>query len=441
MREKLTTVVVLSVSLGAQVDCGQASTFDERGARWRVTYSIETHGFHVPTGIRDDLVAAGTGSFVFSQDGLTVESTMSEQGTLTTSQFTTCTGSWNLNLSGDHCIGMSLSSTSTPLPSDTWIIRTTHGSGLGCDALVARPGLRAQIPAGTCQGQPFFVDAGAIEMRMQFKPCAVGPTQFRGIGDTGTFVSEVRNIGNGALEVVSTRSVDSTSPDGSFRHELTTVRLEKSTGCACGVGPLHAPTFWESSFPSPTPGLAQHFEDAADPLTCAGLVDLEHLDSRLRVAVGELQGLVESVPGVRLIVTSAFRPRAYQRHLQEIHDNYLALLDAFPHAIRESANGGRPHLDVVGAAAQPCACVVDEINREIEKHCLVAGNNRHAPQVNPAGASLHEIGRAVDITIEGWPFTQHFLDDVAFMVGLHRPCGGRDRLIHYQLLADRHCIR
>jgi hypothetical protein len=27
------------------------------------------------------------------------------------------------------------------------------------------------------------------------------------------------------------------------------------------------------------------------------------------------------------------------------------------------------------------------------------------------------------------------------MVGLHRPCGGRDRLIHYQLLADRHCIR
>lgn len=159
---------------------------------------------------------------------------------------------------------------------------------------------------------------------------------------------------------------------------------------------------FEKKHPPPESGMAQKFEDAR-----GNIVDTVRVERALLDAVAKFKELVLALPGTQTFaITSGFRPTAYQAHLYELVQKRIELLNADP-------------------ANTACTDLKAKVDDEIDNvHKLVNGINR-------PGTSLHELGKAVDISITGLPAGTN-IDALAKEAGLHRPCGAKDP-VHYSL--------
>ena len=203
-------------------------------------------------------------------------------------------------------------------------------------------------------------------------------------------------------------------------------------------------SYWGSLYPPHTEQevSAEVFEAEAMCAECHAEIDTDDLDPLLASRVTDFLELLASA-GAHPTLTSAFRPTAYQAHLRSIRDQYELLLRRFPeaiggHLIVDACNGGtRPQLAILNPAGV-CSNLVDEVNNEIRKHCLVSGHNQttpYLPAVNRPGQSRHEYGLAVDISVAADP---ELVQALARIAGLSQPCVGD--AVHFQLAEDDVCV-
>ena len=164
----------------------------------------------------------------------------------------------------------------------------------------------------------------------------------------------------------------------------------------CSIAPL-SPVF--------EPG-AQAFEDST-----VSTVDTSGLTAATANALTRLQNLVASLGG-HLELKSAYRPLAYQEHLQEVWDKARAL--------RRTRQIG-------------CAALRKEVTAEFTRHRLLVTQR-------PVSDSDHTRGVGIDASLvlpRGARVNRRriTLDRLALMVGFKRPDIRRDP-VHFRLLAE-----
>ena len=196
---------------------------------------------------------------------------------------------------------------------------------------------------------------------------------------------------------------------GSWLDKLLQFKLPKFPGVTpvsfgvqsstCSVAPL-------ASIEEPG---AISFETHADT---AAVVDTSGLTSATATALAKLEDLVAKIGG-HVELKSAYRPPAYQEHLQEVWDKYKTL--------KRNRQPG-------------CQALRTEIAEEFTRHHLLETQR-------PVNNSDHTRGVAVDAALvlpAGARVNRRriSLDKLAKMVGFMRPDIRRDP-VHYRLLAAR----
>jgi RHS repeat-associated protein len=144
----------------------------------------------------------------------------------------------------------------------------------------------------------------------------------------------------------------------------------------CPVQPL-------SPITDPT---AQSFENG-------NTIDTQHLTEPMRAGLACFQTAVTNAGG-SFSLTSAYRPPAYQQHLQEVWDKW--------HQLRDNH--------------QPeCAQTRQQVQAEFQRHGL-----QWRQGARPVNNSAHERGEAIDVSITNLPRGQD-VDRLAGGCGLYRP--------------------
>lgn len=154
--------------------------------------------------------------------------------------------------------------------------------------------------------------------------------------------------------------------------------------------------------------------------------DESYLPLELRQALTCFRDAVATLGG-QAVPTSGYRPTAYQAHLYELRTKFIELSRI--NGIIPYVDGRRPKLATTPGTAV-CQQVVDSVNSEIQQHLLVARTDG-TPAVAPPGTSLHELGRAVDVSVSGLPRNVSG-DTLARNCGLYRPYPVNDP-VHYEL--------
>jgi hypothetical protein len=142
------------------------------------------------------------------------------------------------------------------------------------------------------------------------------------------------------------------------------------------------------------------------------VVNIEGLTSRTALALTRLERVVASVGGA-IVVTSAYRPSAYQEHLQAIWDKWMLEL-------RKNKEDG-------------CQDLKAQVQNEFIRHQLLE-------RQRPALMSEHSLGIAFDASImlpnrvrKGRRVS---LDSLARRAGVQRPLIRRDP-VHFRLIGAR----
>lgn len=157
--------------------------------------------------------------------------------------------------------------------------------------------------------------------------------------------------------------------------------------------------------------------------------DESYLAIELREALSCFRDAVAALGG-SMTPTSGYRPTEYQAHLYELRTNFVELSQL--NGIVAYLDGRRPQLATTPGTAA-CQSVVDAVNAEIRQHLLVARTDG-TPAVSAPGNSLHELGRAVDLTVGGLPANVS-ADRLARNCGLYRPYVANDP-VHYELTGE-----
>lgn len=170
----------------------------------------------------------------------------------------------------------------------------------------------------------------------------------------------------------------------------------------CAIAPL-API---------TDSAALALEDHTGPA-----VDLDGLTPRTSRALSRFEGLVEKRGG-SIILTSAYRPEAYQNHLRDVWYKWMTELK-----------------DNTDAS---CAELKAQVGEEFMRHQLL-------PTQHPVAVSDHTLGIGFDAAVQ-LPFApvskkrrrggRVTLDAIARLAGMMRPDIGRDP-VHFRLIGGR----
>jgi hypothetical protein len=151
------------------------------------------------------------------------------------------------------------------------------------------------------------------------------------------------------------------------------------------------------------------FEKDAEP----AVVDLEGLMPTMAQALESFKELVNSVGGT-FDLKSAYRPPAYQAHLQEVWVKWVKEL-------RNNRTSG-------------CRALREEVGAEFARHQLLV-------RQQPVTSSDHTLGLAFDAAV-AMPHAARLnrrrvtVDKLALLAGLKRPNSRRDP-VHFKLLPDR----
>jgi hypothetical protein len=145
------------------------------------------------------------------------------------------------------------------------------------------------------------------------------------------------------------------------------------------------------------------------------VVDLDGLTPRTSKALNRFEGLVEKHGG-SMMLTSAFRPEAYQQHLRDVWYKWMT----------ELKDNQDPS----------CADLKAEVGDEFVRHQLL-------PTQHPVMVSDHTLGIGFDAAVALPPQTTKkkrsfriSLDRIAHLAGMMRPDIGRDP-VHFRLIGGR----
>ena len=159
------------------------------------------------------------------------------------------------------------------------------------------------------------------------------------------------------------------------------------------------PTCWVAPLPAIQDEAALAFESAAGT---QAVVDIRGLTPSTGYALTRFEHIIRSAGG-QLLMTSAYRPPAYQSHLQELWDKWMFELRA--------------------NTLQECQDLRNEVMLEFTRHALLESQR-------PATTSDHTLGLAFDAVVS-LPRRVR-VDRLARRAGLYRPIPAGDP-VHFRL--------
>jgi hypothetical protein len=151
------------------------------------------------------------------------------------------------------------------------------------------------------------------------------------------------------------------------------------------------------------PPLTPIVDQAARVFENGQTLDTTHLVQPVQTALACLQNAL-AIAGKTLVLSSAYRPPAYQLHLQEVWDRW----------------------DDLDSRREPeCQELRNEVGAEFRRHGLLA-TQRPAGPTGP-----HTQGRAIDVNLTQTGLPVQELVNIAEGCGLYRPYAQRDP-VHFQ---------